>query len=132
MRTKREKVLNTLVVDDSMINRTVLKKLLRNILRDRLGILHEADNGQAAVDLVLRENHVYDIIWMDMIMPVKDGLAACNEIKSVLPTTIVVMVSANDLSDTPNTGPLSPDASIIKPVKRALVEEMIERYFSAG
>ena len=122
------KKIKTLIVDDSSVNRRVLSKVLRGILKDQL-ILEEADDGQTATDLVLKEGHVFDIIWMDMVMPIKDGFSACHEIKSVLPTTIVVMVSANDLASAPEMhATISPDDALIKPVNRASVVMMLEKH----
>lgn len=120
--------LNVLIVDDSKINRTVLRKLMKSILRDKVTI-QEAEDGQAATNLVLRESHVFDVIWMDMVMPIKDGIVACREIKAVLPTTVIILVSANDFSGSSDMhGPLAPDDAIVKPVKKSTLEGMLRRH----
>lgn len=123
-----EKQLSMLIVDDSRMNRAILKKLLEGLLKDNV-IIHEAENGQIATNLVLKEGHVYDIIWMDQVMPIKDGLAASNEIKAVLPTTVIIMVSANDLSRSPEMqGAIGPDDAILKPVNKTLLKTMLVRH----
>ncbi|WP_075189340.1 ATP-binding protein [Maricaulis sp. W15] len=64
-----------LVAEDNMVNQAVARGFLK--LR---GL--EADyvnNGQAAVDAV--STGAYDLVLMDMEMPVMDGLRACQEIR---------------------------------------------------
>lgn len=120
--------LNMLVVDDALINRMIMKKLLTGILKDTVCI-DEAENGLAATKLVLEQKKVFDIIWMDAIMPVKDGLKACKEIKCILPTTVVIMVSANDLRDSGELGTATgPDDAIVKPVKKADIQAVLTKY----
>ena len=53
------------------------------ILRDKYTVI-KASSGEEAVKQANR--YMPDIILMDMLMPVKDGLTACKEIKS-RPTT---------------------------------------------
>ncbi len=128
MTTPKKPRLRVLIVDDSKINRTILHKLLKSIMRDNVSI-QEAEDGQAATNRVLHEGHVFDIIWMDVVMPIKDGIAACREIKAVLPTTVIIMVSANDLSGSSDMeGPVSPDDAILKPVKKGILEGMLRRH----
>ena len=58
-----------LVVDDSPVNRTVLKAMLK-----KLGIkdFELAENGKAALDL-LEKDQSFDLVLSDMWMPVMDG-----------------------------------------------------------
>lgn len=59
-----------LVVDDNEINRYVAKKILQ-----QCGFVVElAENGQMAVDLII-SNH-YDLVLMDIYMPVMNGFEA--------------------------------------------------------
>ena len=64
-----------LVVDDNLINRRVARGFLKSYAFD----LAEAESGQEAIDLV-RENR-YDIIFMDHMMPVMDGIEAAEIIR---------------------------------------------------
>jgi len=65
-----------LVVDDNKDNRDVLSGILKNI-----GVsVITAENGQQAVDTTLSNNP--DIVFMDIWMPVMDGLQALGEIIS--------------------------------------------------
>jgi signal transduction histidine kinase/CheY-like chemotaxis protein len=67
-----------LVVEDNPINQKILVKHLQN-----LGLETEvACNGQEACDVVLKNS--YDFIFMDIRMPVMDGMAATKEIRKNL------------------------------------------------
>ncbi len=53
-------------------------------------IVIEASNGEEAVNLA--QSHKPDIILMDMMMPEKDGLTACAEIKANEATRAIPIV----------------------------------------
>lgn len=64
-----------LLVDDSAVNQKIVLKML-----DNAGILAEtADNGKEATDAV-KKNH-YDVVLMDIQMPVMNGYEATGEIR---------------------------------------------------
>lgn len=70
------KKLTVLVVDDNATNRFVL----RNFLGDDKADIDEASDGAEAVSLA--SAHAYDIIFMDVSMPVLDGLKATEAIRA--------------------------------------------------
>ena len=57
-----------MIVDDSKINRAVLK----DIFRDKYEIL-EAENGQKAIEKIKENGYEIDLVLLDMNMPVMDG-----------------------------------------------------------
>ncbi|MBF0198785.1 MAG: response regulator [Planctomycetes bacterium] len=64
-----------LLVEDNLINQKVAGKIL-----ERIGISYDiANNGQEAVDA--SKQRVYDLIFMDCMMPVMDGLEATSVIR---------------------------------------------------
>ncbi len=64
-----------LVVEDNEINRLVVKDILRNA-----GVeVDEAENGQEAIEAV--HNNHYDLVLMDIQMPVLDGYKSTIEIR---------------------------------------------------
>lgn len=120
--------LAVLIVDDSSLNRAILRKYLNLILKDRV-VISEAEDGQIATDMVLRDGQVFDLIWMDMVMPKKNGLVACEEIKSALPITVIIMVSANDLSGSSQmSGPCAPNDAILKPINKDTLANVLHRH----
>lgn len=70
-----------LIVDDAYVNRYVLKQLLLKLNPNYE--IAEAINGQQAV--LLCDNLHYDFIFMDMRMPVMDGITASKMIRKHYP-----------------------------------------------
>ena len=69
--------MQVLVVDDQATNRAILTWLLED---DGHAVI-EAENGLEAVELY--EKHEVDIVLMDVMMPVMDGLEATQKIKAL-------------------------------------------------
>ena len=70
-----------LIVDDDLMARMVLQRYLSSFAE-----CHTVINGDEAVDafkMALSEGDPYDIIFMDIMMPVKDGHRALEEIRSI-------------------------------------------------
>ncbi|MBU3114346.1 response regulator [Clostridium lacusfryxellense] len=81
--------LKVLICDDSMLIRKKLKEVLKSCgCNDIL----EADNGQTAID-VYKENKP-DLVFMDIIMPFKNGIEAVKEIIEFDNEAKVVMASS--------------------------------------
>jgi two-component system chemotaxis response regulator CheY len=79
-----------LVVDDALFMRSMIKDILKN--SGKYDIVGEATNGQEAVDRF--KELLPDIITMDIVMPIKDGIEATREILQHDPKARVVMCSA--------------------------------------
>ncbi len=82
---------NFLTADDSTIIRTMLKKTLA-AAGIPVGIVHEAGNGREALD-ILRNNWI-DLVFVDINMPVMDGVEMIETMKKEdildnLPTVVV-------------------------------------------
>ena len=78
-----------LIGDDSILARKQLKDVLST-----LGAVHfiEAVNGKEAVEKYIAEKP--DIIFLDIIMPIKDGIHAVQEIIAEDPTALIIIVSS--------------------------------------
>jgi len=84
-----------LVVDDNPVNQEIVCELLTEE-----GILvHVASNGQEALDLVVPG--AFDLVLMDMQMPVLDGLAATRLLRSTpgLQTLPILAMTANAMRE---------------------------------
>lgn len=88
--------LSILLVDDDNINRFVARSLLENE-----GIrVTEVENGQLAVDIVQQQS--FDLILMDIQMPVLDGISATRIIRQNSDATQripIIGISASVMSD---------------------------------
>lgn len=80
-----------MIVDDSIIIRKALKKILINLGHE---IIAEASNGREAIDQYA--NYQPDIVTMDISMPVMDGINAVKEIVEDYNDAKIVMISAID------------------------------------
>ncbi len=78
-----------LIGDDSILARKQLKDYI-----SALGCTNfiEAVNGQEVIDKYLSEKP--DIVFLDIVMPVKDGICAVQEICKADPNACVIMVSS--------------------------------------
>jgi CheY-like chemotaxis protein len=78
-------------VEDNDINQQVARELLE----DAGLVVEVADNGQVALDMVQRA--FYDLVFMDMQMPVMDGIIATREIRKIawLGRLPIVAMTAN-------------------------------------
>jgi len=84
-----------LVVEDERDCRTLLTRLLRSMEFD----VDDAENGMAALKRLADES--YDLILLDALMPVMDGIQTAQVIKSLpaLCTVPVVMLTGSDDPD---------------------------------
>lgn len=81
-----------LVVEDNVVNQRVITAML-----DRLGFsVQVAEHGQEALDRCAEET--FDVVFMDMQMPVMDGLEAAQRLRAdglVADTTPIIAFTAN-------------------------------------
>ena len=90
-----------IVVDDNDINRRVLQRQLEMaVLAGAPLEIHTAVNGQEALDLVLASEPPFELVFMDIEMPVMDGLQATARIREHerarrLPPVAIVGLSGN-------------------------------------
>ena len=78
-----------LISDDSILSRKQLKDA---ILRLGTPTFIETSNGQDAIDSYKREKP--NLVFLDIVMPVKDGNAAIREIREYDPKAEIIIVSS--------------------------------------
>ena len=86
--------MNILVVDDNKMNLMIASKFLKKWEAS----VSEAINGQIAVDMVSSGN--YDMIIMDLQMPVMDGFEATAIIKKTHPDIPIIAFTADAMPET--------------------------------
>lgn len=82
--------IRVLIVDDHAIVRRGLRGLLEIV--DDMEVVGDAADGEQAVRLA--DTRDPDVILMDLVMPVRDGIAAIREIKARRPATEVVALTS--------------------------------------
>ncbi|WP_339318837.1 response regulator [Paenibacillus sp. FSL R10-2734] len=118
-----------LVVDDHPINQRLMVSML-----DKLGYAADmAEDGQQAVDMAIK--HPYDFIFMDLQMPVMDGLEATAHIRrdggSAAKKTVIIAMTANVMEGIQNRcKDAGMDDYISKPLKMSSIKQIISRYSS--
>jgi signal transduction histidine kinase/ActR/RegA family two-component response regulator len=118
--------LRILAVDDNEVNLMLITKTL-----NKLGYsCKKASNGQLALELVKQED--FDLIFMDMQMPIMDGTVATTEIRKhyrVYEYPVVIALTANALGDGRDKClEAGMQDFIAKPFKPAEIEEVIKKW----
>ena len=119
--------LKVLIVEDHPVNRMILDTWLTTAGHSTVS----AENGQIAVDVT--QARVFDLIIMDVNMPVMDGLSATQRIRSqgLNRETPIVVLSASARAEDCRAGlSAGADAYLTKPINFADMAELI--VLSAG
>jgi PAS domain S-box-containing protein len=117
---------NILIAEDEALNVLYLKRVFRNKDFE----LHFASNGQEALEFV-ENNPEINLVFMDIKMPVMDGLEATRRIKAIRPNLPVVAVTAYAASeDRQACFEAGCDEYIAKPFTPEELDKMIRRYTS--
>jgi len=117
--------ISVLLVDDSEDNRF----LFMAYLKDTPCIVDLAENGEEAVQL-FRKNQ-YDVVLMDVEMPVMDGYTATREIRKIEsarqgPLTPVIALTAHAMADMAGKAREAGfTAHLIKPIRRTVLLEAL-------
>ena len=123
--------LHVLLAEDGVVNQRVARGLLQN----RGHRVDVAQHGRQAVEMWRAGN--YDVILMDLQMPVMDGMAAtqairAQEVKSDRERIpIIAMTAAAMKGDREKCLEAGMDAYISKPVAAAELYEVVEQYAAA-
>ena len=78
-----------LIGDDSILARKQLKDLLSSMGASRFT---EAVNGKEAVEKYIAEQP--DLVFLDIVMPIKDGISAVRESMEENPNALIIIVSS--------------------------------------
>ncbi len=115
--------IRALVVDDSLPVRIQMDKALKNYASVDFAV-----TGEEAYTLI--EKNVYDIIFLDVVLPGVDGYEVCKMIKEgEAKSTPVIMLTGNSSPADRIKGKLSGcDTYLIKPVGEAVFLEIVNQY----
>ena len=116
-----------LVVEDNVVNQMVVRAILEKFGAN----VTVAANGQMAVDLVSNPHRTFDVILMDMQMPVMDGLSATRLIRQLPEGAIlpIIALTANAMkTEREQCISAGMDEYLTKPVDAPVLVNTI-RYF---
>ncbi|AMF96146.1 hybrid sensor histidine kinase/response regulator [Vibrio fluvialis] len=115
-----------LVVEDTKTNQMVIQLLL-----NRMGYnVTIANNGQHAIELIER-NRSFDLIFMDISMPIMDGIQATRILRSQRLTTPIIALTAHSMnSDHQNCLAAGMNDIVLKPIRSKELQRISDRYLN--
>ena len=123
---ERPRSRRVLLVEDNPVNQAVAEGMLVKLGYD----VRVAQNGQEALECMAAEQ--YDLVFMDMQMPVLDGVAATREIRrregSARRTPIVAMTANAMANERDLCLAAGMDDHLAKPVRLATLQDVLQRY----
>lgn len=117
-----------LCVDDNPVN----LELVEVYLEDKF-VLQMAHNGQECLDLVMAKKP--DLILLDVMMPVLNGIDTCKQLKNEPSTAdipIIVLSARSMESDVELMLNLGADLYLTKPFDQKILIESIEQALGTG
>ena len=119
-----------LVVEDHPLNIEVATRLLEK----RGFVVHQASNGQEALEMFIRsQENYYQVILMDIRMPILDGLEATAKIRSLdredAQSIPIIAMTANAFDlDKELSKQAGMNAHLAKPIEPAKLFETLREY----
>ena len=116
-------------MEDSEDNRLLVRSYLRG------HTLEEAENGQIAVDMFIAGR--YDVVLMDVQMPVMDGYAATGAMRAwerergARPTPILALTAHHLPEEIQRSLAAGCDDHLTKPIRKVTLLRAIERHITA-
>lgn len=117
---------NILIVENEVVNAKILKEILT-----RLGCsVKIAANGEEGIGKLLNEDNKFDLVFMDIYMPIMDGLTAAEHVKdSITIPIIAVTADANEeLEELVRTYGMK--GIMRKPITKAMIVQELDKWFN--
>ena len=111
---------NVLIIDDDQTTRALI-----GIAVEQLG--HQptyALDGEEGVDMM--RIYPYDVVFMDLAMPYKNGLVAIQEIMKELPSTKIIAISGADAEMLARAVEYGAMLTLEKPLQPKQVQDAVE------
>jgi two-component system sensor histidine kinase EvgS len=117
---------NVLIAEDEPINSFFLETLLSGM---KLNIdVEHAENGKQAVD-ICQENEEIDLVFMDLKMPIMDGVEATKQIKGFRKNLPIIAQTAYSTDENKEKAKQAGfDGFISKPIDVSDLNEIINKY----
>lgn len=129
--TKQLQGIRLLLAEDGIDN----QRLISFLLRKAGATVDIVENGQLAAEMAQAasdENHPYDVVLMDMQMPVMDGYTATRKLRSERYTHPIIALTAHAMAeDRQKCLDAGCDEYTTKPIDRAKLVEVISQFTTA-
>ena len=118
---------NVLLVEDNLTNQEIVIGLLENS-----GInIDIANNGKEAIDMFFNPKNNYELIFMDLQMPIMGGIKATSIIREENKTIPIIALTANAMKeDVKKTKAVGMNEHLNKPINVEKLYEVLIKYIS--
>lgn len=114
-----------LIVDDNINNLLTIEVLLEKFKDIDI---FKAENGQEAID-ILKSKKDIDLIFMDIMMPILDGIEATKEIRKFNNKVMIITITALDDDNSKNLMiKYGAEDYIVKPIDSIIFKKRVEQY----
>jgi CheY-like chemotaxis protein len=121
-----------LLVDDNDINIRLLETFMK---KRKALVLDTAENGRAAVDFFEQTSQGYDLIFMDISMPIMNGFEATSAIRAIekerdccVRAKIIAFTGLSSLHDESRAKDSGVDLFLTKPVSFKEVSRLVDEW----
>lgn len=116
--------LRILVAEDSKANQMVVKLILEKVGHHVVVV----NNGQEAIDIIEQGKHTFDLVLMDMSMPVICGIEATKELRKKGYNLPIIALTANAMTEDKdkciNAGM---NDFVTKPIRSAILKQILQK-----
>lgn len=113
------------IIDDSALSRAALKQILLSL---EFNVINEVDNGGTAVVKLEGPGSKPDYLFIDLEMPVMDGVEVLKKVRPILTDTRIFMVtSVSDREKVDELIRLGINGYVKKPYDRDTVVKQLEK-----
>lgn len=116
------------VVDDA----TFIREIIKNIGEGMGGVcVGEGDNGRNAIEVVRAT--LPDILFLDLVMPLRNGLEILDEIQELWPVIKIVICTTLDQDEMiEKLKQKGVEDYITKPFSKSEIEDVIQKLMTTG
>ncbi|MCA0970302.1 response regulator transcription factor [Halobacillus litoralis] len=104
-----EQEARVLVVDDE----ERIRRLIRMYLERENYVVEEAEDGEEALTLALQED--FDVILLDLMLPGKDGMEVCKQLREKKATPVIMLTAKGEETNRVQGFEVGTDDYIVKP-----------------
>lgn len=120
MREMDDSQKDILVVDDEMMNISVIKKILKQEPYYNISVAY---SGAEAVEFL--KEHVVDIILLDLMMPEMDGFETLEQIRKITDVPVIFMTGDRNIENITRASEMGVDDYITKPFLPLAFKEIL-------